>query len=270
MPIKIHNVNRFKQLTPAGFRLLIAVLLLGLAADATAQTMRRNLTLLNYNIRNARGLDNVTDYDRIANIILQSGAETIALQELDSVTGRSQQVDVLKEIAARTGLHYTWATAIPYDGGKYGVGLLSREKPRAFYNIPLPGREEKRTLQVVEFQDYIMGNMHLSLTEADRMASIPFILAEAEKARKPFLLAGDFNAIPSSPFITELNRHFEILNDTAAYTSPAQAPRRTIDYIVLYRPTGKVKRARASVLNEPVASDHRPVWLFIKKLKRKK
>ena len=41
-------------------------------------------------------------------------------------------------------------------------------------------------------------------------------------------------------------------------TFPSEAPRRQIDY-VLYRPAGPFRVAEARVIEEKVASDHRPV-----------
>ena len=45
---------------------------------------------MSYNVRNARGLDNVTDYQRVADVINSVKPDILAVQELDSVTGRSK------------------------------------------------------------------------------------------------------------------------------------------------------------------------------------
>lgn len=71
-----------------------------------------------------------------------------------------------------TGMHPFFAPAIDYDGGKYGIGMLSREKPLDVRVVPLPGREEARTLFVADFPDYTFVGTHLSLTGDDRMASL--------------------------------------------------------------------------------------------------
>lgn len=124
-----------------------------------------HLALGSYNIRNARGMDERLDYDRIAQVISRMRIDAIALQELDSATHRSEGLYVLGELAKRTGLRATFAPAIEFDGGKYGIGILSQETPISVQRIPLPGEEEKRVLLVTEFERYVLACVHFSLTE---------------------------------------------------------------------------------------------------------
>lgn len=42
--------------------------------------------ILSYNIRNARGTDDVTDYDRVAGVINRVAPNCVAVQELDNAT----------------------------------------------------------------------------------------------------------------------------------------------------------------------------------------
>ena len=52
------------------------------------------LRIMSYNIRNCRGLDNIYDIQRTADVIRNSDADIIAIQEVDSVTRRSKGVDI--------------------------------------------------------------------------------------------------------------------------------------------------------------------------------
>ena len=56
------------------------------------------------------------------------------------MTGRSGGIDVLRTLGERTLMFPTYAPAIDFDGGKYGVGMLSKEKPVSYRYIALPGR----------------------------------------------------------------------------------------------------------------------------------
>lgn len=217
------------------------------------------IRILSYNIRNAKGMDNVTDYQRIANIITQSKASIIALQELDSVTQRSKGVDVLKELSQTTGMYASYGAAISFQGGKYGVGVLSKEKPLNQKTIPLPGTEEPRVLLIVEFEHYVVFCTHLSLTEKDRISAVK-IIEEAIKAyQKPVLLAGDLNDTPGSTMMQLLQHHFQLLSSNA-FSFPSDKPDRCIDYILMHHKQ-KATVLQAEVLNELVASDHRPVMV---------
>ena len=113
------------------------------------------LRIMSYNIRNGKGMDDVSNYQRTADVINKVRPNVVALQEVDSVTGRSGQMDVLRILGEKTLMYPTYAPAIDYDGGKYGIGMLSKEKPLTTRYLPLPGREEARALLIVEFENYI-------------------------------------------------------------------------------------------------------------------
>lgn len=217
------------------------------------------LSVLSYNIRNAKGLDNITDYKRIANVIDKANTDVVALQELDSVTKRSNGKDVLLELANETGMYSSYAAAIDFNGGKYGVGVLSKEKPITQRSIPLPGSEEKRVLLIVEFKNYVIFCTHLSLTEADRLTSAKIINKEAATYTKPVFLAGDLNDTPASSMMQLLAKQWNLLTEMGP-TFPANNPDRCIDYIMSYN-NRTVLVKTSMVIAEPLASDHRPVMV---------
>ena len=152
----------------------------------TPVCMPKVKTVLTYNVRNATTNDGDVDFADVVSTILRSDADFVALQELDSVTGRSNGKDVLREIALLCQYYPTYGSSIDYDGGRYGVGILSRHRPQNVRKIALPGREEARVMLVAEFQDVVLACTHLSLTPEDRMASAKLILAEAMGSSKPF------------------------------------------------------------------------------------
>ena len=233
----------------------------GLWAQTPTPLQKQNqLNVLTYNVHNGIGLDGRTDYVRIGELIRNSGADVVAIQEVDSATARSTGRYVLGEIAAEALMRPTFGCAIPYDGGKYGVGILSKEKPLAVRQIALPGREEKRTMLIAEFERYLLGCVHFSLTEEDRLASVGLVRAEAARAGKPFIMTGDWNDTPDSKFLEEIKKDFRVVNNLKKKTFPADNPSDCLDYIALYKATGEnLVPRRITVLEEGKASDHRPV-----------
>lgn len=214
------------------------------------------LKVMTYNVRHCAGMDLVLDYDRTAAVIIQQQPDVVALQELDSLTGRSEHRYQLGELARSTQYHPVFGAAIDYDGGKYGVGILTRETPLSIKRIPLPG-DEPRVLLVVELQDYVMACTHLDLEEDPRLASVPLIVKEAQRWQKPFILAGDWNDTPGSELLQEMAEHFIILSGNGA-TYPADEPQDCLDYVATYK--GRtVETIESHVIDEPAASDHRPV-----------
>ncbi len=221
--------------------------------------------IMSYNVRNALGMDNQRDYQRIADVILRVSPDVVAVQELDSVTERSQGVDALARLADLTKMYSVYGASIDYQGGKYGIGILSKEKPLSWERIPLPGSEEKRSLLMVELEKYIFCCTHFSLKEPDRLASVAIINDYVQKFGKPVFLAGDINATPDSPVLSAFQKTWKILSNPKQLTSPADKPVRTIDYIFGY--TGKQDTCsvlQTRVLNEPVASDHLPLFADIR------
>ncbi|MDR3194055.1 MAG: endonuclease/exonuclease/phosphatase family protein [Tannerella sp.] len=237
-----------------------------LAAYAGPSTRTENtVRVMSYNVRNAVGLDHVTDYRRIADVIADLSPDVVALQELDSVTNRSNRADVLARLADLTKMYAVYGASIPYDGGKYGIGILSKTPPQAWKRIPLPGREEARSLLLVEFEEYVFCCTHFSLNEEDRQASVQVIDEAVKTYDKPVFLAGDINAVPDSPVLEAFRKNWKILSDTRQFTFPADKPDRTIDYLMGYLAGGAVYSVwQTGVFPEPEASDHRPLFADVR------
>jgi len=104
----------------------------------------REALLMSYNVRNCLGLDGEVSYDRVARVINDAAPDAVALQELDSMTTRYPEQDVLRNLAERTGMYPVYAASIDYRGGKYGIGMLTREKPLSFRRVALQCRSEPR------------------------------------------------------------------------------------------------------------------------------
>ncbi|MDI3319836.1 endonuclease/exonuclease/phosphatase family protein [Pinibacter soli] len=220
------------------------------------------LTVLTYNVRNCLGMDNTVNYQRVAKVISKVNADVVAIQELDSATNRSKHLSVLHELAGLTGMIPTYHASIDYQGGKYGIGILSKEKPLHVEGIALPGKEERRSVVVVEMKNYVFACTHFSLTEEDRIKSVALIDELTAKYSKPVLLGGDLNTTPASPVIKAFAKNWNVLSDTTKLTIPANKPTECIDYIMARKQDGYTFNVLQSVVeNEPVASDHLPVWI---------
>lgn len=230
--------------------------------------------MLSYNVHNCIAIDAARsrDYKAIANIIKSSGAQVAAIQELDSMTTRTP-LYVLGELEKETGMYGTYAPAINYGGGKYGIGILSVQKPKAVKRIPLPGREEERAFLIAEFDKFIFCCTHLSLTPADQLASISiirtavkdFVKGDIERKHKPVFIGGDFNAVPGSATIREFLKHATAVSNDAMKTFPANAPNRCIDYLFLLNrkfPKKMEVISSGRIVNDTThtASDHLPVY----------
>ena len=224
----------------------------------------RELKILTYNVRNCLGTDGITDFNRIAGIIKRINPDLVALQELDSATVRSKGIFVAEKIAGPAGMKLIFGPSISFQGGKYGIGIMAKEKPLSVQIVKLPGREESRSLLVTEFRHYFFCCTHFSLNEEDRMASIEIINRTFDGKSKPVILAGDLNALPGPGVLDTLMNNWVLLSDPLIPTFPATGPLRCIDYILGRKSERHDFQILATgVENESLASDHLPLWSSI-------
>jgi endonuclease/exonuclease/phosphatase family metal-dependent hydrolase len=97
----------------------------GLPRPGTSSA-ERSVRVLVYNIhagKDAAGVDNLAG---VAALVRETRADLVLLQEVDQGTRRSGNVDQPAVLAERTGFHVAFGSALDYDGGEYGVAMLSR------------------------------------------------------------------------------------------------------------------------------------------------
>ncbi len=227
------------------------------------------LRVLSYNIHHAEGVDRKLDVDRIAQVILTANADIVALQEVDQKVTRSEDVDQPAELARLTKMNVVFGANIPLQGGHYGNAVLTRFPIIEHKNHLLPNVDngEQRGVLVAKLeiskarQPLVIFATHLDhrRDNRERVASAEAINKLAAKYdNKAMLLAGDLNDVPDSKTLSDLGREWKRTSERPIPTIPVTMPTRQIDY-VLYRPALRWKVVETRVLDEAVASDHRPI-----------
>lgn len=234
--------------------------------EAQTYPQRENThRLMSFNIQHGEGMDRKIDIERIGNVILDANPEVVGLQEVDSVVNRSGNIDIMKLLAEQTGMHPVFGYSILHDGGKYGNGMLTKEKPIGVIKINLPGASEARTALIVELNRYVVVNTHLSLTNDERLESVKIITEAIRDYDKPVFLMGDLNAEPGDDPIEHLEKEWQILTNTNAKTFPSTEPKVTIDYVLGYKGKGETyAKFQSRVLEDKITSDHRPLFVDIR------
>lgn len=200
--------------------------------------------------------------------------DVIALQELDSMTTWHPAFQ-LQELATRTGLYYTYNYTIGYRGGKYGNGILSKEKPTKVTHVDLVG-EEHRKMCVAEFPNYVFIATHFChLNDENRKASAViinnFIKDNYSSYQKPIYLVGDLNEsnLSSEMFQTLLPKWNIISTSNVTFIGSGTAKR--IDFILVYKENKAAYKVlgtatpKYSGLDINFISDHLPVFTDIEK-----
>lgn len=240
----------------------LIVLLAGLSAAPAAAQLR----VLSYNIHHAEGGDGELDVERIAGVIQSADADVVVLQEVDVQTERAERADQAAELARLTGMEFVFGSNLDFEGGNYGNAVLSRLPilDHTNHSLPNPGDTEPRgalEVTVLLAQDTVtVISTHLDhQSEQNRWASADRLNEIAEGLTFPSVLAGDINDVPDSETLLLLAEQWTDASAGASLpTSPASEPVRQIDY-VLYRPADRWSIIDTQVLEEAVASDHRPI-----------
>ena len=239
-----------------------------LAIGATATVSAQKVRVMSYNVRNGNGMDGIKDIERCATLVREAQPDVVAVQEVDSVTRRNKFY-VLGRMAEVAGYHAYYGPTIPHTGGKYGIGVLTKEPALSveFHRLPCP--REPRGLLVVELDKYYILSTHLSLSEPYRVESVGIIKDVISKLKnKPVFIAGDMNARPASKPIVAFKEFATLLTDDSKYTFPSNDPRQCIDYI--FGVNGSFKVLKDYIFYDSLFSDHVPLYVDVKVGKQKK
>lgn len=233
----------------------------------------RVIRVLSYNILHGETLKGDFDFDRIAAVIKSVNPDLVALQEVDFFTNRVGKIDLATELGIRTGLAPLFGAAMPYDGGAYGEGILSKFSILSSTNHALsaqPGKEPRAALEInviLKSGDTIrFVGTHLDHTgEPDRIVQAQELNHLLVRDQRPAILAGDLNATPDSESMAILFKQWTKSFSEDQPTIPSTDPRVKIDYI-LYRPVSRWRVLETRVIDERVASDHLPILTVLELL----
>lgn len=239
----------------------------GTARDAARPSQDVTLGVMAYNIHHAADASGKVDVDRIARVIRESGADIVALQEVDRNVERSGRRDLLAELAEATALqHRAFGKNLDFGGGDYGNALLSRFPIDEYGNEHLHQREPHEQRGVLRARLSVDGTplfvfvIHLDhASERERLFGIDQLETMLAEIEHPAIIAGDLNDVPQSlayERITSISLDaWATTGDGDGHTFPSTDPDRRIDY-VFHTPELRPLR---SWVPETEASDHRPV-----------
>jgi endonuclease/exonuclease/phosphatase family metal-dependent hydrolase len=258
--------------------ILLAVATLSACASSREQAaaLSASARIMSYNIHAGYDLQRGSNLERVAALIDSLSPDVVLLQEVDRSTARSGKVDQAAVLSQRTGMHFVFGRAMDYDGGEYGIAVLSRFPVVTSRVVPLmvpadtdsavQAAEPRVMLHVVMAAP--QGELHVVNTHLDhraqsvaRNAQVLQLLAygalDVPKSA-PLVLGGDMNARPDAMEVRALGAVFDDAwlgcGTGAGHTFRADQPDRRIDYLMLVR----VRCTRAQVIATEI-SDHRPL-----------
>ena len=268
------RIKRTRSLTLAVLFCAPAVYLTHADAGAVARG-HTTLRVMTYNIHVGVGMDKRQDLARVAAVISRERPDLVGLQEVDRGVERTGRVDEIRELARLTGMDYAFAHNLNYQGGQYGVAVLSR--------FPILSIDHRRYLNTREAErrgfvrvEVEVGGRRVSFVtthldwqhEDGRLYEARQLLDALATVPGPVIVTGDFNEEPTGgAYQLMLKAGFadawaqsragdaERAGEGATY--PADKPAKRIDY-VFYR-DGVAARTRGTKVPDTPASDHRPL-----------
>lgn len=232
---------------------------------------KKRLRILSYNIKHGRGTDNRVDLERTASVIRRLNPDVVALQEVDDRVKRSGKVNQPELLSRLTGLkHHAFGSFFDYQGGQYGMAMLSRYPIAKHNNLRLPDGAEPRTSLITKIvldrdNTITVADVHFYRTENERLAQSKTLLEHLGKIKGAIVIAGDFNSTPDSIVMKLFTKNWNIpAKGDDRFTFSSNRPNREIDFAMLNRESDWIIDA-IDVVDEPVASDHRPLVVEIKK-----
>ncbi|SDM33796.1 Metal-dependent hydrolase, endonuclease/exonuclease/phosphatase family [Catalinimonas alkaloidigena] len=241
------------------------------SADTAAVAGGATLRVMTYNIHHANppGQPDQIDVEGIADVIRRQRPDLVALQEVDVRTARAGQVDEAERLAAALDMHVYFGKAMDYDGGGYGVALLSRFPLSETQVMPLPAQpappSEPRVLATARVQlpngraiRFASTHLDAGRDSTNRQLQIDAIVQRTAADSLPWLIGGDFNATPHSGVIRTLDAAFTRTCHDCAPTIPIDRPEKAIDFLA-FRGEPPFRVVDHQVINHEAASDHLPV-----------
>lgn len=210
----------------------------------------------------------------VSNIVQEAGADAVCLNELDSCTARTGGKYQIADFADMMGgWNYNFTKAISFDGGSYGIGIVSKPELEVLdkWGIQLERGDgcEQRALSVVEFKKFVLATAHLDhMSDAARLNQARIVTSALSErygsSKKAVVFCGDMNASPDSETLAELQKSWTVISGSD-FSFSADNPHICIDYIMLLNNGAKYSAKSCSVGTSfksgdvSIASDHLPV-----------
>jgi endonuclease/exonuclease/phosphatase family metal-dependent hydrolase len=249
-------------------------------ARPPAARKRVRLSVMSYNIHVGVGMDKRQDLKRIADVIKLSRCDLVGLQEVDRGVRRTGGVDEIRELARLTGMDYAFAHNLDYQGGQYGVAVLSRFPILAIDHRRYANTRERERRGFIRVEVEVKGRRlnfvttHLDYQYADgRLFETRQLLKALEEVRGPLVVTGDFNEEPAggayelmrlAGFADGWRRGRAAESHGEGATYPADKPLKRIDYVFHRglgedRPPAAADEEATQSVPDTLASDHRPI-----------
>lgn len=225
------------------------------------------IRVVSYNIRHGRGNDDIVDLNRTAAVLRAQRPDIVGLQEVDDRAKRSGTIPEAEELGKALSLNHAFGKFMDFQGGGYGMGVLSRYPIDLAEEVRLPDGNEPRValsvrVKLPDGRPLTIVNVHFDWVQDDgfRYAQAQALTRHLDALTMPYVLLGDFNDVPGSRTLALFrSRAGEATKPSSnRFTFSSTQPAKEIDY-VFFAPAAAWRVGDVTVVDERVASDHKPL-----------
>ena len=231
------------MISSARSKILFLFICACLWAPLTAQA-KKTIRVMTYNIHVGVGMDKKLDLQRIADVINRERPDLVGLQEVDRGVRRTEGKDEIVELAKMTRMEFAFAPNLDYQGGKYGVAILSRWPIKSTVHRMFENKREseRRGMLKVELE-VDKKTVHFVTTHLDyqfedgRLFETEQLIKFLDDTKGPLIVVADLNDVPDGSAYKLMRTTFNDAWLTSrakadGFSYPADKPVKRIDHVM--------------------------------------
>lgn len=195
----------------------------------------QHLRVATLNIRHGANSGGQVVLGSLEKVLEEISADIVCLQEVDVATARSGGEDQAQYLATHSKYISTFVPAQEYDGGLYGLTVLTRQKPLVIRNLPLPkifNGSENRIAVAIRLTDEL-GIVNLHLSQHCEEAAVQINAVIHRLPEWVTIICGDFN-LPLEQLLFDTNLWSSVFGvNREPLTWPADRPSEGLDHILV-------------------------------------
>ncbi|MBQ1256370.1 MAG: endonuclease/exonuclease/phosphatase family protein [Clostridia bacterium] len=202
------------------------------------------MRLMTYNIQSGRDAYKKLDLSACEKTIREFSPDILALNEVRMKTLDVGDTEQAKVLAENLDMNFFFAKAIDFNGGEYGIALLSKFPIIRAEGIPVPSLPEEKREKRYEDRVLLKAELdvngktvyafvsHFGLSNAERVSATDLFESEIKKISAPAIFMGDLNMRPDDKLVERIKKYIADLSENESFmTHHTLTLEDRIDYI---------------------------------------
>lgn len=215
------------------------------------------MRFMTFNIHHGKGMDGITNLQRIAAEIQRANVDAVGLQEVDCHLPRSSFRNQAAWLMNALNMQAIYCPSMNLKPFQYGNLLLSRTKLANIDIHYLKGIVERRSIitarTIISGKEVTLINTHLGVFKREHKPQMTVLAEVMANIRQPAILMGDFNVEWDEHVFASLMKGWHPMKLLSEHATKKNA--RRIDHILINR----IVPDAVAWVQETISSDHHAV-----------